>query len=40
MDNEPGFPPQSAVQPGTQICLTAVFEMRTGEPDRYGRPKN
>ena len=34
------FPVSSrmTVQRSTWICLTSVFGMRTGEPDRYGRP--
>jgi hypothetical protein len=29
---------RTTVQRSTWICLTSVFGMRTGEPDRYGRP--
>lgn len=35
-----GFPvgSRTTVQGPTQDCLTSVFEMRTGDPVRYGRP--
>ena len=39
MDSLLEFPPKKVVQSSTEAGLTAVFEMGTGEPDPYDRPK-
>ena len=38
VDSLPSFP-RNAVHPDTEARLTSVFEMGTGEPRPYGRPK-
>ena len=39
MDSFPRFPYKSTVQLETEACLTSEFEMGSGEPSPYGRPK-
>ena len=38
MDSLSGFP-RNAVLADTEACLTSVFEMGTGDPSPYDRPR-
>ena len=40
MDSLPSFPCKNTVHPDTEARLTSVFEMGTGEPRPYGRPRS